>query len=172
MIEIIEADKKSDFKVIEILATEILYEVYDPIIPTEHTDFFLKKFQSVKAIEYQIKNENFKYYLLRHQNKNIGYLGMQKLNKTLILSKLYILKSFRGLKIGKKALDFVDRFTAENEIEKIELIVNRQNENTIAFYQKYGFKIIEPIINSFPNGYDIEDYKMEKIIVDQTKTEL
>jgi ribosomal protein S18 acetylase RimI-like enzyme len=165
MIEIKKADNSTDFKIIENLASTILHEVYDPVIPTEHTDYFLTEYQSKNAIEKQIKNENFNYFLLNFNTKNVGYLGIQKLNKKLILSKLYILKSFRGLKIGKTALEFVNGFATDNRIEKIELIVNQQNKNTIDIYHKNGFKIVESIINSFPNGYSVEDYKMEKILI-------
>jgi len=163
MIEIEKAKNRTDYKVIEKLATEILHEVYDPIIPAEHTEYFLTEFQSENAIANQIKNENFSYFLLNYNTQNVGYLGIQKLNTKLILSKLYILKSFRGLKIGKAALAYVNKFAIEYRIEKIELIVNRQNQNTIDIYLKNEFKIVESIINSFPNGHSVEDYKMEKI---------
>jgi ribosomal protein S18 acetylase RimI-like enzyme len=164
MIEIKKAENKTEFKIIEKLAIEILHEVYDPVIPVEHTDYFLAEFQSENAIENQIENENFSYYLLNFDTENVGYLGIQKLKGKLILSKLYILKSFRGRKIGKTALEFVNRFAAENGIEKIELTVNQQNQNTIDIYIKNGFKIIESIVNSFPSGHSVEDYKMEKIL--------
>ena len=142
MIKIKKAVNKTEFKIIEKLAIEILHEVYDQIIPAKHTDYFITEFQSVSAIGRQIKNENFSYFLLNFENKNVGYLGIQKLNKKLILSKLYILESFRGLKIGKTALEYVNVFAANNRIEKIELIVNQQNQNTIDIYLKKGFKIV------------------------------
>ncbi len=165
MIEIKKAENRSDYEIIENLATEILHEVYDPIIPAEHTKYFLTEFQSVNAIGNQIENENFSYFLLNFDTKNVGYLGIQKLNEKLILSKLYILESFRGLKIGKTALEYVNGFATDNGFEKIELIVNQQNKNTINIYQKNGFKIVESIVNSFPNGHSVEDYKMEKILI-------
>jgi ribosomal protein S18 acetylase RimI-like enzyme len=164
MIEIKIAENKTEFKIIEKLAIEIFHEVYDPIIPAEHTDYFLKEFQSENAIGNQIENENFSYYLLIFDTKNVGYLGIQKLNRKLILSKIYILESFRGLKIGKAALEFVNYFAIENRMEKIELIVNRKNKNTIDIYMKKGFRIMESIVNSFPNGHSVEDYKMEKVL--------
>ncbi|WP_024772752.1 GNAT family N-acetyltransferase [Aquimarina macrocephali] len=165
MIEIKKAGNSTEFKTIEKLATEILHEVYDPIIPAEHTNYFLAEFQSKNAIEKQIKNENFSYFLLKFNTKNVGYLGIQELKGKLILSKIYILKSFRGLKIGKTALEYVNGFATNNRIEKIELIVNQQNQNTINIYLKNGFKIVESIVNSFPNGHSVEDYKMEKILI-------
>lgn len=164
MIEIIKADTATDFKIIEKLANEILHEVYDPIIPAEHTDFFLKKYQSENAIKHQIEIENFSYFLLSFDTKSVGYLGIQQLNEKLILSKLYILASFRGLKIGKTALEYVNRFAADNGLEKIELIVNRKNQHTIEIYLNSGFKIVESIVSAFPNGHSIEDYKMEKVV--------
>jgi ribosomal protein S18 acetylase RimI-like enzyme len=165
MIEIKKANNKNDFKVIEELAYKILHEVYDPIIPAEHTDYFLTKFQSEKAIESQITNENFSYFLLIFDSKNVGYLGIQQLNKKLVLSKLYILQSFRGLKIGKIALEYVDEFATDHRIDNIELIVNQKNQNTIDIYLKNGFKIVESITNSFPNGHSVEDYKMENRVL-------
>ncbi|WP_103070866.1 GNAT family N-acetyltransferase [Aquimarina sediminis] len=164
MIEVKKAEKKTEFKIIEELAEEILHEVYDPIIPAEHTRYFLKKFQSENAIRNQINNENFSYFLLKFDDKNVGYLGVQKLDNKLILSKLYILKSFRGLKIGKTALEYVNNLAMNQGIEKIELIVNQQNQNTIDIYLKNGFKIIESMMNSFPNGHSVKDYKMEKVL--------
>ncbi|WP_303316513.1 GNAT family N-acetyltransferase [Flavivirga abyssicola] len=164
MIEIKKAEDRSDYRIIKKLAAEILHEVYDPIIPAEHTDYFLTEFQSENAIANQIENEHFSYFLLKFDSKNVGYLGIQKLNEKLILSKLYILESFRGLKIGKTALEYVNRFATDKGIEKIELIVNQQNQNTIDIYLKNGFKIVESIVNSFPNGHSVEDYKMEKIL--------
>lgn len=165
MIEIKEAITKTEFKLIEELARIILHEVYDPIIPAEHTRYFLEEFQSENAIENQIKNENFNYYLLKHKNTNAGYIGIQRLGKKLILSKLYILKTFRGLKIGKKALKHVFQFATKNSIENIELIVNQQNQNTIDIYLKNGFEITESMVNSFPNGHSVNDYRMEKKLI-------
>ncbi len=54
MIDIQKATTTSDYKTIELLAKEILHEVYDPIIPAEHTSFFLQKFQTTTAIQEQV----------------------------------------------------------------------------------------------------------------------
>ena len=164
MIEIEIATKPHDFIIIEKLAKEILHEVYDPIIPPEHTKYFLSKFQSINAITSQIEHENFSYYFLKYNQKNVGYLGIQQTSNKLILSKLYIQKLFRGLKIGKAALNFVCQFARENDLHKIELIVNQENKTTIEIYLKNGFNIIESLVNSFPNGHSIKDFKMEKKI--------
>lgn len=163
MIAIKKADKPTEFAMIAKLATDIFHEVYDPIIPAEHTNYFLTEFQSKNAIKHQIENENFSYYLLNYNHKTVGYLGIQKQEEKLILSKLYILKSFRGLKIGKAAMKYVNQFATDHGIRKIELVVNQQNQNSIAMYRKNGFKVVESVVNSFPNGHSVEDYRMEKL---------
>lgn len=165
MIALKKADTETDFNTIEQLAKEVLHEVYDPIIPSDHTAFFLKEFQSASAIKHQIEQENYHYYLLNYADQNVGYLGIQNLHNKLNLSKLYILKSFRGLKIGKAALAFVHEFAIDNNIKKIDLIVNQANQNTIEIYQKIGFKITKSITHSFPNGHSVEDYQMEKTLI-------
>lgn len=162
MIKILEARNSTQIKIIENLAKEIFHEVYDPIIPAEHTAYFLTEFQTENAIERQIKNEGFSYFLLSFDDECVGYIGIQELKTELILSKLYIRKSFRRLKIGKTALEYVQKFATDRAMKKIHLLVNRQNKNAINMYLIYGFEIVESVVNSFPSGHSIEDYKMEK----------
>lgn len=125
MIEIKKASNKFDYQIIEKLAREILHEVYASIISTDHTDHFLESYQTEEAIASQIDEQGFSYFLFIYDQDILGYLGLQKLGGTLVLSKLYILSSYRGLKIGKRALEYVDDFAQENEVDKIELIVNQ-----------------------------------------------
>jgi len=164
MIEINKVTKFSEFKIIEKLANEILHEVYDPFIPSKYTDDFLNEFQSIKAIESQISNKKFSYYLLIFKTKTVGYLALQEDDDKLILSKFYILESFRGKKIGKVVFEFVIEFAKKNRLVNIELIVKKQNKEAAEIYLKKGFKIIETIVNYFPNGDSVEDYRMEKTL--------
>ena len=80
MIEINIASEITDFMTIEKLAHEILHEVYDFFIPSKHTDNFLNEFQSASAIESQILNKKFSYYLLVFNTKNVGYLAIQEVD--------------------------------------------------------------------------------------------
>lgn len=161
MISIQKATTTGHYKTIELLAKEILHEVYDPIIPPEHTVYFLQKFQTVSAIQLQIIKENFQYYLLNFNDIPVGYIGFYIKENVLYLSKIYILESCRGNKIGKTGLQFVQKKAKELKVNKIELLVNQQNESTINIYKKYGFEIVTAVSNSFSNGFTVEDYIME-----------
>lgn len=164
MTQILKASNDKDFQIIESLAKEILHEVYDPIIPVEHTTFFLEKFQTVNAIKQQIIDTGFEYYLLRFNNENIGYLGFHIKNKIFFLNKIYLLKSSRGNNIGKTAMEFINQKAVTLKLNRIELLVNQQNENTIAFYKKNGFEITESVTNSFSDGFSVEDFIMKKTL--------
>ncbi len=164
MIEIKKVKNLSEIKVIAQLAKEILHEVYDPIISVDHTRYFINEFQSEEAIKEQIDNKDYHYYLLKYDNVSSGYLGLQKKEDLIILSKLYLLKNYRGKNIGNNALKFVHKFALQYHISTIQLLVNTQNQNAIDIYIKNGFKIADSILNSFPNGHTVEDYLMKKKI--------
>jgi len=165
MIDIQKATTTSDYKTIELLAKEILHEVYDPIIPAEHTSFFLQKFQTTTAIQEQVEKENFQYHLLYFNTFPVGYIGFYTKKNVLYLSKIYLLKSSRGNKIGKTGLQFVQQKAKELKVNNIELLVNQQNESTINIYKKYGFEIVKAVSNSFSDGFTVEDYIMQKEII-------
>ena len=158
------ADNQKDYQNIENLAFEIIPEFYSDVIPHDHNVFFVQKFQTAKAIQEQLVN-GFEYYLI-YENKNaIGYMGIQieKANLIMVLSKLYILKDKRGKGFGTEAMALILSRAEELKIDKISLTVNRQNEKTIQFYQKYGFSITNDLTNKFENGHVILDYEMTKI---------
>ncbi|MBK9734429.1 MAG: GNAT family N-acetyltransferase [Saprospiraceae bacterium] len=106
--EIIKADKLSEYQKVENLAYEIIPEFYADVIPHEHNIFFVQKFQTAKTIQEQIKN-GYEYYLMYDDLIGIGYFGLQidKNNSEMTLSKLYILKEQRGKGFGSKAMDFI-----------------------------------------------------------------
>ena len=72
------------------LAREIWSEYYAPIIGLDQVEYMLDKFQSVEAIPEQIATSDYWYFLIRDENRAVGYLGLQRRQETLFLSKLYL----------------------------------------------------------------------------------
>ncbi len=143
------------------LAKNIWTEHYTPIIGKEQVTYMLDKFQSVHAIENQIKNGS-KYYLIIHQELPVGYFSFQLKESHLFLSKLYILGAARGNGIGKKALAFMVSQATLNGLYKIQLTVNKYNTNAIKSYEKMGFINTSAVIQDIGNGYVMDDYILEK----------
>ena len=161
--EIIPVNSSAQFEAIEEIAKIIIPEVYGGYVSAEHNAFFLEKFQTVKAIQEQI-SDGYEYFMIRDSGTDVGYFSIKAKGKILFLSKLYLLKECRGKGFGQKAMDRIIDSAKKLGKEKIELIVNRQNEGSVRFYQFYDFEITEHQVNSFENGYTVYDYKMTKII--------
>lgn len=162
MIEIKQATTSQDFQQIETLAREIMPEVYKGIVPPDHVAFFLDTFQTIEAIRMQIVKDHYEYYLLCFDAQVAGYLGIQLLPNHIHLSKVYILKKFRGKKLGKAALEFVDKTAQIQGVNSIDLFVNIGNKTTIDIYKKAGYTIADTVTHKYDNGHVETDHKMMK----------
>ena len=148
---------------IEDLACEIWNEYFTPIIGKAQVDYMLHKFQSKKAITEQIGN-GFLYFLIKHNDTPIGYMGVLPKQTHLFLSKLYIKSAERSKGNGRKVIEFIEKLATEKGLRKISLTVNRNNSDTIAMYEKLGFENRGSIIQDIGNGFVMDDFKMEKDI--------
>ena len=157
-----EAKSLDDLLAIETMARVIIPEVYGGYVPLYHCEFYIEQFQIVSALERQLQ-QGYTYFLLQSNGENYGYFAYLVQNDRVHLSKLYLLTSGRGKGLGQLAID-VTFTTAQNSgINKIDLIVNRENLGAIAFYKRNGFQIVDSIETDFGNGTLVKDYRMEKI---------
>ena len=163
MTNIVAANTSEYFNVIATLADSIWREHYIPIIGKPQVDYMLEKFQSVKAIVEQVRND-FEYYLIYLNEAPVGYISIKKETEALFLSKIYVLSSQRGKKIGKTALNFVEEKGKAYKLNKIRLTVNIHNTNSIAAYKNLGFKNIGSVVADIGNGFVMDDFEMIKEI--------
>lgn len=155
------AHTDKDFHLIAELASIIWTEHYPPIIGVEQVNYMLDKFQSFNAIKEQVQDGVF-YFIMYFNNKPAGYLSYYKKEDSLFLSKLYVLDQYRGKKIGKTALIFIEDQLVDLGCDSISLTVNKNNSNSIKAYQKMGFKIIDTIVIDIGNGFVMDDYFLKK----------
>jgi len=163
MIKFFLANSKEQFNVIAKLASIVWHEHYTPIIGKPQVEFMVAKFQTSEAMQRQSK-EGYEYYIIKHDNIDVGYLSIKKNNNDLFLSKMYLLKEFRGKKIGKAAFSFIEDKAKTHQCKTISLTVNKNNKNSIKAYEKSGFKNIEAIVMDIGNGFVMDDYRMVKKI--------
>lgn len=149
--------REKNIKTLAKLTDEIWHEYWPCILSEKQIDYMVEKFQSENAIINQMKNENYKYYFINYENKNVGYVGISPHSDYLFLSKLYVKKEFRHKGIGKAVFEKIKDFG----FDKIQLTVNKYNKNTIDAYLKYGFKIIDSVVSDIGNGFVMDDYIME-----------
>ncbi len=159
-----EVKDAEQIKKLSILADEIWHEHYTAIISNEQIDYMLDSFQSFEAIHDQLLKQGYIYYFLEIDDKEIGYIGIKHDGEKLFLSKLYILKYYRGKGYASQAFELLDEICRQNHLVGIWLNVNRQNSDSIKVYEKKGFKIIKEHITDVGNGFVMDDYLMEKMI--------
>lgn len=71
------------------------------------------------AINNQIENDNYDYYFINLNNQNAGYFGVSNKKDYLFLSKLYLLKDYRGQGLGHKAFNKIKEIAKELNHNKI-----------------------------------------------------
>jgi len=165
MIKFIPATHNSDFRLISELAKDIWTEHYTPIIGIDQVNYMLEKFQSENALKDQVLINNYKYFTIDNQSDPIGYLSIKKEEASLFLSKIYIKATSRGQGIGKRSMNFIETQAKNLNCKKIYLTVNKYNTDSIKAYQKIGFNKIEELVINIGNGYVMDDYKMEKRLI-------
>lgn len=87
-------------------------------------------------IYYKTKIAGYSKIVLNTPNTNIAYPNITKLDR------IYLLKEFYGLDLGKALLDFNLELSKENNQNGIWLATWVENKRAIGFYKKTGFDIV------------------------------
>ena len=163
MIEIIPANRKPDYLLIEELADTIWREHYPSIISVAQIDYMLNKYNSIKSIENRAK-EGVLFFYMTYTDIPVGYIAIEKEINCLYISKLYVLKEYRGKKIAKHAMLYANYMAFDFGLRSIKLHVNKYNTNSILAYEKMGFVNKESIVTDIGSGFVMDDYLMVKMI--------
>ncbi len=141
------------------LAELIWREHYPAIIGEEQVEYMLEKFQRIEAIRDQI-DMGMEYYLVTRDGEDAGYFAVQVEDGDLFLSKLYIKSSESGRGLGGAALNFIQDCWKPG---KVRLTVNKENSESIRFYESRGFIKTGEVVQEIGGGFVMDDYKMERI---------
>ena len=148
----LRADETERIAEMSRMATEILREHYDPIVGKQQNDYMLDKFQSVKAIGEQLGN-GYRYYFVRCDGRNVGFMAFYPRQKAMYLSKLYLYKDERGKGFSRQMIARRENLCA------VELNVNKHNPS-ISVYESLGFKHLRAEKNDIGHGYFMDDFVM------------
>lgn len=160
-IRLIEARSDEQLKAIEAMACEIWNEHYKTIISSEQIDYMLDKYQSKSAMKTQIAEQNYHYYFIQRNAQHIGYVAYSVHDSEMFLSKLYILNQYRSKGYAREVLNNLTEICKANNINRIWLTVNKHNSNSIAVYEKLGFKTFRSEKTDIGNGFFMDDFFME-----------
>ena len=154
--EILLPGDKEEINEMSGMATAIVRDYYDPIIGKDQNDYMLKMFQAPEAIAEQLEH-GYRYYFVRENGKNLGFVAFYPRENALYLSKLYLYKDERGKGYAREILEFLKTQARELGFNRIELNVNRNND-TRFIYEKLGFTVAWEEKNDIGNGFYMDDY--------------
>jgi len=154
--EILLPGDKEEINEMSKMATAIVRDYYDPIIGKDQNDYMLKMFQTPEAITEQLEH-GYRYYFVRENGKNLGFVAFYPRENALYLSKLYLYKDERGKGYAREILEFLKTQARELGFNRIELNVNRNND-TRFIYEKLGFTVAWEEKNDIGNGFYMDDY--------------
>lgn len=126
----------------------------------------------LNAIELMIKNRldhsNF-FMIAEHNNELVGFMTADRGQCNRIKHSAYIVigirEKHRGLGIGTKFFDELDKWALENSITRLELTVVTSNQPALHLYQKFGFTIEGTKKNSMVvDGTYVDEYYMAKLL--------
>ena len=155
---------KEQIKVLADTANVVWHDAFKEILTLEQIEYMIEKFQSFQALSQAIKDNGYKYYLIKTDNNVAGYTGLHEENGKMFLSKLYILKEYRGEQISSKTFDFIENLAKGKNLKSVWLTVNRNNKHAIAVYKHKGFILIREQVADIGNGFVMDDFVFEKVL--------
>lgn len=109
-----------------------------------HDFIFPGVYISGKDIIEDIINKNIFVFSIIEEGRLIAYsvLRLYESSKTAIAEIIGVDEEYRGKGYGKSILNYLIEYSfSNNDIEKIELIVDEDNEAAISLYKSLGFVI-------------------------------
>lgn len=159
MLQLLKATK-NEIELISKLAQTIWNQHYIPIIGEEQVNYMLDKMYNYDSLIEQLEVKKHTFYIIIKNDVNLGFLSISSENNIdFFLNKLYINQQFASNGIGTKVLQEIEKIISP---KTISLTVNRQNFKSINFYFKNGFKIKSVENFDIGNGYEMNDFVMEK----------
>ena len=119
-----------------------------------HVNWTPDLFKSVKEVinkeyfETLVKNEEI--YIAKLENEIVGYVifnikekenPSMRYRKQLNIDAICVDEKYRGKGIGTKLLEGIKEVAKLKGCTDLYLTVNRENENAIKVYEKFGFKV-------------------------------
>lgn len=168
-LQFIPVETKEQIRFLANLADKVWHEFFPGIITVEQVDYMVERFQSEKALTKQITEQGYDYFLLELNGIYTGYIGIhiEEDTKKLFLSKLYLLKSYRGKGYASQAFEFLEGMAMAYKLNSIYLTVNRGNTHSVDVYKNWGFVTVREEATDIGNGFVMDDYIMEYTLPDK-----
>jgi len=149
------------------VAQKTFVETYGETNKKENVEQYMSNMFSTDKICSEINSESERFYIAFNNGTPVGFTKMRSDRKArgldgkraIEIERIYVLKEFQGLKVGKELLDKCKSIALEEDYKIIWLQVWQANAKAVQFYQKGGFVIYETAIFQFGDEVH-QDYVM------------
>ncbi len=151
----------TDIPMIRELTFAIWPQTYEGLLSPDQLEYMLDMMYSPASLEKQMA-EGAEFVIVYDDQLPVGFASYQEIKPGIYkLHKLYILKTQQGKGTGRLTLEHIIREIKPRGASSLQLQVKRDNPAQ-HFYSKLGFEIIEEADFDIGNGYQMNDYIMEK----------
>ena len=159
-----------DFPLLRELAGTIWRQHYAAIISAAQLDYMLAGRFSDEALRRHNQAADKWLEILRVSGTPVGYCayeladmdGDERTPPAMKLGQLYVLKSHRGMGLGKFMLEHVEGWAREVGRRALWLQVNKRNIGAIGFYRSAGFEVVREAVFEIGGSFVMDDYVMAK----------
>ena len=153
------------------IAHDIWNEYWPDIIGQAQTDYMVKNFQSLEAIERDMAQNQYEYWFVvadahTENERVVGYTGGHTEAETnrFFISKIYLFKHERGRHFASNVITFYEHLCVQRGLRGMYLTVNKNNTLGIRAYEGKGFVTIDAVETDIGNGFIMDDYIMERLV--------
>ncbi|OBX21201.1 MULTISPECIES: GNAT family N-acetyltransferase [Bizionia] len=149
MIKIIKANV-SHAETLSLIGRQTFLESHGVSASKTDIDTYINLKFTKTAFETELVDSNNIFHILLYDEKPIGYSKImysipQKnipFKNVTKLERIYVLKAFHNLKLGKELLNFNVSLSQKNTQSGMWLYVWTENHRAVNFYKKTGFEIV------------------------------
>jgi len=154
-----------DIKLIQELMQQVWPQTYAPIISANQIRYMIEMMYSTESLQNQMKNGHH-FWIIEINQTPMGYGSFSRTENwnTYKIHKIYILKEGQREGLGTALLNKFLHIIKSNHGKHVQLQVNRQNKQAIAFYEKNEFKVVKSVDFDLGNDYFMNDYIMQKTL--------
>lgn len=154
-----------DILLIRELCLQVWPQTYASILPPEQIQYMLNLMYSEAALHRQMQDDHH-FFIVYNAGIPIGFASYSETEPTVFkLHKIYILPQQQGRGSGKYVIEQIFEHIKKEGATALQLNVNRNNK-ALEFYKKLGFLPIREEDTDIGSGYYMNDYIMEKKLVD------
>jgi ribosomal protein S18 acetylase RimI-like enzyme len=140
----------NDAELLAVIGKQTLLESHGHSAPKADMDAYVNKNYSAGFFQNELSNPANIYHIIYHNGQAAGYsklildhphpsITLQHVTK---LERIYLLKEFYELKLGRELFNFNMELSKSNKQAGMWLFVWKENPRAISFYLKNGFKIV------------------------------